>query len=87
MKEGMIVISRAGHDKGHAMVVVSVEGDFALVCDGKHRPLDRPKRKRQKHLSPTNKFLNTQDYETNRSLRRSLAVFKLSFIKEELDLG
>ena len=87
MKEGMIVISRAGHDKGSAMVVVSVEGDFALVCDGKHRPLDRPKRKKHKHLCPTTTFLNAQDYQTNKSLRRSLAIFKLSLKKEELDLG
>lgn len=48
---GRVVISLMGHDKGRWMAVVALEGaDFALVCDGETRTLEKPKRKRLKHL-------------------------------------
>jgi len=51
---GQIVISKAGKDKGDALVVLAVEGEYLLLCDGLARPLERPKRKKIKHVQPTN---------------------------------
>lgn len=87
MQVGMIVISRAGRDQQNALVVVATEGDFAFVCDGKERKLARPKRKRKKHLAPTNVILDGAQYATDKQLRATLARLKLSLTKEELDLG
>ena len=47
---GQIVCSKAGRDKGYFMVVVEEGDGFVFVCDGKERPLERPKRKNIKHL-------------------------------------
>lgn len=74
--EGQIVCSKAGRDKGYFMVVVSEQDGYLLVCDGKERPLERPKRKNQKHISPTNTVLEKDSYKTNKSLRKALAVYR-----------
>ena len=41
---GRIVFSKAGRDKNHLMVVVSADDKFLYLCDGKERPLEKPKR-------------------------------------------
>ncbi|NCB73539.1 MAG: hypothetical protein EOM51_02175 [Clostridia bacterium] len=45
-----IVFSLAGHDKGREFVVIKLDGDYALIVDGKTRKLTKPKRKNLKHL-------------------------------------
>ena len=73
---GRIVCSKAGRDKGYFMVVVKQEGDFLLVCDGKERPLERPKRKNAKHLTFTNTVLENDSFKTNKHLKKALAVYR-----------
>lgn len=73
---GKIVCSKSGRDKGYFMVVVGADDDFVYVCDGKERPLQRPKRKNIKHLQFTNTVLKETDYKTNKSLKKALAVYK-----------
>ena len=52
--EGNVVFSKKGRDKGHMFVVLlSLDDDFVLVCDGDRRKVENPKRKRRKHLSAT----------------------------------
>ena len=51
---GTIVFSKKGRDKGYPFVVLlSLDDDFVLICDGRRRKVDKPKRKRRKHLSAT----------------------------------
>ena len=82
MQLGMVVKSRAGHDKNGWFVVVGLEGEFVLIADGKRRPLIRPKRKKQKHLAVTNTVLEPSAYETDRALRQQLWVFNTPTAKE-----
>ena len=70
---GRVVYSKAGRDKGHFMAVVGTEGESLLVCDGKERPLERPKKKNRKHIGLTNTVLDSGSMSTNRSLRRALS--------------
>lgn len=81
---GRIVCSTAGRDKGYYLVVVSKQNEDYFVCDGKERPLSRPKRKNAKHLSFTDSFLSENDLMSNKKLRKALAVYKAAKIKEEL---
>lgn len=81
---GRIVCSKAGRDKEYFMVVVKEEGNFLYVCDGKERPLSRPKRKNIKHLSVTNTVVEKEIYLTDKSLRKALAVYKNSANKGEI---
>lgn len=49
---GDVVVSRAGHDRGEAMVILQIEGEYCLVADGKSRSLQKPKKKKRMHLNP-----------------------------------
>lgn len=69
---GDVVCSKAGRDEGTFLVVVGIEGGYPLLCDGKQRPLERPKRKNPLHLAWTNRHIDLQMMETNRALRRAL---------------
>ena len=68
---GSVVISRAGHDCGRAMLVVRNDGEFLFVADGKERKLEKPKKKNKKHVRATSRVINPAGL-TDRSLRRTL---------------
>lgn len=78
---GRIVCSKSGRDKGYFMAVIRAEENFLYVCDGKERPLERPKRKNIKHVALTDTYLDENSYGSNRSLRRALAVYRDSASK------
>lgn len=73
---GQIVCSKAGRDKNRFMVVVGSDDKFVYLCDGKERPLSRPKRKNVKHVAFTVKNLDENSYKTDKALRRSLAALR-----------
>ena len=73
---GQIVCSKAGRDKGYFLVVVEERGGFVFVADGKERPLERPKLKSEKHLCFTNTVLMSEDFKTNKALRKALAIYR-----------
>lgn len=51
VKVGDVVISKKGHDKKKAFIVVaSLNENYVLIADGKSRKLDSPKQKNVKHL-------------------------------------
>ncbi len=50
---GRIVRSKAGRDEGRKFVVIDMGDEFAQVVDGRLRTIDRPKKKRLKHLEAT----------------------------------
>ncbi len=73
---GQIVCSKRGRDKGYFLVIVEENENFVLVCDGKERPLERPKKKNVKHIAVTNTVLQTDCFKNNKQLRKSLAIYK-----------
>jgi ribosomal protein L14E/L6E/L27E len=51
IEPGRVVISKAGRDEGRALVVLALDGtEFALVADGRLRTVEKPKRKKFRHL-------------------------------------
>ncbi len=76
IKKGTVVYSLAGHDKGDFQVIMDFDNKFARVCDGKHRPLERVKKKKLIHLKPTNTILSEDKLQTNKSIRDALKPFK-----------
>ncbi len=53
IKVGSVVLSTAGHDSGNYFVVVELDCEFVKICDGKNRPIEKPKRKKIKHIKDT----------------------------------
>ncbi len=80
IKRGQVVRSIAGHDKGGFLTVLEAlppqAPSVALVCDGKRRPLERPKRKKIFHLAPTAAVLPEEALKTNRQIRAALRPFQ-----------
>ena len=75
-----VVVSTAGRDQDTLFYVIGEDGLFLLLANGKDRPLDRPKRKKRKHVqkvlrSETRVAMKLQsgDKVLNSELRRDLA--------------
>jgi len=78
---GRIVVSRAGRDAGKRFVVVKVIDDsFVEISDGDLRKIEKPKRKKIKHLISTDEKaeilaekLRNGGRITNAEIRKMLA--------------
>jgi ribosomal protein L14E/L6E/L27E len=80
-----VVISLNGRDKGKAFFVIGTEELYALLCDGKSRRIDRPKRKKLKHLRFQSKSdcrtavkIRNGEKITNSEVRKALAEYTLA---------
>lgn len=75
-ERGTVVRSTAGHDKGDFLLVLEADGKTALVCDGRQRKLEKPKRKNLKHIETASYILNEEDFVSNGRLRKALLRIK-----------
>lgn len=80
--EGSVVRSIAGRDKGDLFIVLQREGEYTYLANGELRKIDRPKKKKLKHLQGTNYVsefvqnkLNVSGKVTNSEVRKALAEF------------
>ena len=87
-----VVVSTAGRDQGQFYYVISTEDQFLMLVNGKDRTLDKPKRKKRKHIQKVLRSetrvaekLRTGDKVLNGELRRDLA--SLSRDMQSDDLG
>lgn len=52
---GQLVVSKAGRDKGKHFLVADCQEDYLYLVDGNLRRLEKPKRKKRKHVRPVDK--------------------------------
>ena len=50
IEEGMLARSLAGHDRDRLYVIIREEAEYVWLVDGILRPLEKPKKKKKKHL-------------------------------------
>ena len=79
---GQIVISKSGRDKGMAFIVLSTEGEYLYLADGQLRSMQKPKKKKLKHIQPTS-TVSAEIVQTINSgrlldsdLRKAIAEFR-----------
>ena len=77
-----VVLSTTGRDKDKIFYVIGIEGDLLLLANGKDRTLDKPKRKKQKHVQKVLRSdtqvaqrLRAGDKVLNSELRKDLAEY------------
>ena len=77
-----VVVSTAGRDQGRLYYVISTDELFLMLVNGKDRTLDRPKRKKRRHVQKVLRSetrvaakLMSGDKVLNSELRRDLAYF------------
>ena len=75
-----VVVSTAGRDSGQWFYVIDEDRSFLFLVNGKDRPLDKPKRKKRKHVQKVLRSetrvaekLRLGDKVLNGELRRDLA--------------
>ncbi|HHU49321.1 MAG: RNA-binding protein [Caldicoprobacterales bacterium] len=48
---GRVVLAKAGRDKGKAFIIIRrLDDEYVLIADGERRTIDKPKKKKIKHL-------------------------------------
>lgn len=84
-----IVISLCGRDKGRFFFVVGLEGAYAFICDGKMRRIEKPKKKKLKHLRfqaqsncRTAFKIKNGEKITNSEIRKALAEYTTNYGEE-----
>ena len=84
-----IVRSIAGRDAGKLFYVVETDGVYVLIANGKERRLEKPKRKKLKHVrkvpraeSRVARKLLSGEKVLNSELRRDLAAFSQENISQ-----
>ena len=50
VETGMLAKSKAGHDKGLLYVIYDVDESYVYLVDGEIRTIDKPKKKKRKHV-------------------------------------
>jgi len=75
-----VVIPLNGRDAGKRFVVIETEDEYSLLADGKGRRVEKPKRKKNKHImledkadGPIAHKLIEGERVTNNEIRRTLA--------------
>jgi len=56
IEPGRAVLSKAGRDAGRRFVVLWADGAFAAIADGGLRKVEKPKKKKLRHLRATQGF-------------------------------
>ena len=80
---GQFVFSKAGRDKDRVFIVLKTEGEFLYLVDGDLRKTDTPKKKKIKHIRPTNQIsqfvvdkMNKVGKVTNSEIRKEIEEFE-----------
>lgn len=79
---GKIAYSKAGRDKDKCYVIIKIiNDDYVLVADGRIKTVEKPKKKRIKHLNVTNevaedikKLILSQDKNVDSSIKNLLKL-------------
>ena len=77
-----LVVSKAGRDQGQLFYVIDADEQYVYLADGKSRRLEKPKRKKRKHIEQiprtesriAEKIRNGENV-FNSELRKELASF------------
>lgn len=80
ISESDIVISLNGRDKDKRFFVLGIEEEYVLLADGKGRRIEKPKRKKLKHVQfeaksdcRVSEKIRNNEKISNSDLRRALA--------------
>ena len=78
---GAVALSLLGHDAGIYCIITEIVGDYAYIADGRGRRIDRPKKKKLKHLSLTDHSVPSDGIKdgktdlTNREIRLFISEY------------
>jgi ribosomal protein L14E/L6E/L27E len=81
---GQVVISKAGRDNGDVFIIYNIRGDYLYLVDGDARTLEKPKKKKIRHIQPVKyidyalqEAITNQKYLKDADFRSALKKFKM----------
>ena len=82
VEKSSLVVSKAGRDQGQLFYVIDADEQYVYLADGKSRRLEKPKRKKRKHIeqiprteSRIAEKIRNGEKVLNSELRKELASF------------
>lgn len=79
---GQFATSKAGHDKTKLYVIMKEDAEYVYLVDGDLKPLDKPKKKSQKHIQIINRVdetiqnkLETGQIIYNEDIKRAIKLY------------
>ena len=82
LDKSSLVVSKAGRDQGQLFYVIDTDEQFVYLADGKSRKLEKPKRKKRKHVQQVPRTesriaekIRNGEKVLNSELRKELASF------------
>ncbi len=80
--------SLSGHDKNEHYFVLCKEDDFYFLVNGTNRPIEKPKKKNEKHIQIVKKLPEEvkeilKEEQTNLTIKRALKKYKQILNQEE----
>ena len=86
---GCFATSLAGHDKSAVYVIINADAEYVYLSDGKNRLIDRPKKKKIKHIQIIRKKDSSIESKhknniciMNEDIKRAIKIY-ISSIKED----
>ena len=79
LEVGDVVISKAGHDRGNLFVVLeSIDSEYVRIADGRTRTLEKPKKKKRRHLKAVAEAERTAkvSWQNNAEIRTFLKQYQ-----------
>ena len=77
-----IIMSIAGRDQGKLFYVIETEGVYVLIANGKDRKLEKPKRKKTKHV----RFVTRRESRVAEKLRAGVKVLNSELRRDLAEL-
>ena len=73
-KIGMLAKSMAGHDEGKTYVIMAADHEYVYLADGKIRLIEKPKKKKKKHVQLVMKQYDVSEAD-NIAIKRILKEY------------
>lgn len=67
---GEFAKSKAGHDKDEIFIIFNIEEEYVYLVNGKSRTVDKPKKKKLKHIQ----VINLTDNELQKKIEANITV-------------
>lgn len=82
-KIGYFAVSKAGHDCNEIYVIINVDSEYVYLADGKFKTVDKPKKKKNKHVQIINNIdqaielkLSQNKLLINEDIKRAIKLYK-----------
>ncbi len=73
---GNFARSKAGHDKDKLYVIIDEDNEYVYLSDGKLRTVDRPKKKKKKHIQLVYNKNNPDQMTHNEIIKKAIKDYK-----------